>query len=83
MLHFGQESRGIPHLIDRMVATLRMLLVPVELHIPYDRSDLVAQCYEYGRVHKADYQTEYIHVEADITRDLAGRVGRSEMNSPD
>jgi GTP-binding protein HflX len=67
---------GIPDLMDRVVATVRDLLVPVDLRIPYDRSDLVAQCYEYGRVHKADYQEDSIHVEADVTRDMAGRLAQ-------
>ena len=62
--------------MDRVVATLKALLVPVILHIPYDRSDLVTQCYEYGRVLRADYRNEFIHVEAEITRDLAGRLAQ-------
>jgi GTP-binding protein HflX len=70
----ASKPEGIPYLIERIVATLKMLLVPVILRIPYDRSELVAQCYEYGRVHVADYQAEFIHVEADVTRDLAGRL---------
>lgn len=65
---------GLPALMERVLATLKSLLVPLTLHIPYDRSDLVAQCYEYGRVQKADYRNEYIHVTAEVTRDLAGRL---------
>jgi GTP-binding protein HflX len=70
----AKTHQGIPDLMDRVVATLKSLLVPVTLHIPYDRSELVTQCYEYGRVLKADYRNEHIHVEAEITRDLAGRL---------
>ncbi len=70
----ARKPEGIPALIERIVATLRSLLVPVKLEIPYDRSELVAQCYEYGRVTQADYRSECIYVEADITRDLAGRL---------
>jgi GTP-binding protein HflX len=64
----------MPYLIDRVVETLSSLLIDVRLRIPYDRSDLVAQCYEYGRVLKADYKEDGIHVEARVTRDFAGRV---------
>ena len=63
-------------LMDRVVATLKELLVPLDLRIPYDRSDLVAQCYEYGRVIRADYQEDSIHVEAEVTRDMAGRLAQ-------
>ncbi len=70
----AKTHQGLPDLMDRIVATLKSLLVPVTLHIPYDRSELVTQCYEYGRVLKADYRNEHIHVEAEVTRDLAGRL---------
>jgi GTPase len=70
----AKTAEGMPHLMDRIVATLESLLVDVQLTVPYDRSDLVAQCYEYGRVLKADYKEDGIHVDARITRDLAGRV---------
>jgi len=70
----ARTAEGIPDLMDRVVSTIESLLVEVRLRVPYDRSDLVAQCYEYGRVLKADYREDGIHVEAHITRDLAGRV---------
>ncbi len=72
----AKTAEGMSHLMDRVVHTLVGLLVDVQLLVPYDRSDLVAQCYEYGRVLKADYNEDGIHVDARITRDLAGRVQR-------
>jgi GTP-binding protein HflX len=74
---------GIPYLMERIVQTLQSLLVPVVLRIPYNRSDLVSQCYEYGRVLRADYRTEYIHVEAEVTRDLAGRMAEYRVPKRD
>lgn len=70
----ARTAEGIPQLMDRVVVTMEILLVEVDLLIPYDRSELVAQCYEYGRVQKADYREDGIHVQAHITRDLVGRV---------
>jgi GTP-binding protein HflX len=70
----ARTAEGMPHLMDRIVHTLEGLLIDVNLVVPYNRSDLVAQCYEYGRVLKADYQEDGIHVDARITQDLAGRV---------
>ncbi len=78
----ARTAEGIPSLIDRIVATLRSLLVPLKMEIPYDRSDLVAQCYEYGRVHRADYRGDCIYVEADVTRDLAGRLAEYWIRAP-
>ena len=70
----AKTAEGIPQLMDRIVATLSNLLISLTLCIPYNRSDLVAQCYEYGRVHKAEYHEDGIHVQASITHDLAGKV---------
>jgi GTP-binding protein HflX len=68
------KADGIPQLMERIVATVESLLVEVKLELPYDRSELLAQCYEFGRVTVADYQPEHIHVQARVTHDLAGRV---------
>lgn len=70
------KREGIPALMDRMDATLRSLLAFVELHLPYDRSDVVALCYETGKVHSVDYGPEVIVVKADVAKDLAGRLSR-------
>ena len=72
----AMKAEGIPALMDQVVKTLSNLLVSVNLCFPYDRSELVAQCYEYGRVEKADYKEDGIHVSAHITRDLAGRIAK-------
>jgi GTP-binding protein HflX len=72
----ARTADGIPQLIERIVTTMEGLLVSVTLNVPYNRSDLVAQCYEYGRVSKADYREGGIFVEAKITHDLAGRVAQ-------
>jgi GTPase len=70
----AKTAEGMPQLMERIVKTLEGLLIPVNICVPYNRSDLVAQCYEYGRVLRADYREEGIHVQANITRDLAGKL---------
>ena len=67
-------AEGIPHLMDRITATIQTLVTEMNLSIPYGRSDLVAQCYEYGRVLSVDYQPEAIRVRAEIAKSLAGRL---------
>ena len=68
------RREGIPDLMDRMGDTLRSLLASVTLELPYDRSDVVALCYEMGKVHAVDYGADKIIVRADIAKDLAGRL---------
>ncbi|MEP6756839.1 MAG: GTPase HflX [Chthonomonadales bacterium] len=75
----ARKAEGIPDLMDRIVATLGTLLVAVRLEIPYDQSNLLSQCYDYGRVSKVDYRPEHILVVADVTRDLAGRLAQFQQ----
>ncbi len=75
----AKTAEGMPQFMDRVVYTLQSLLVSVSLRVPYDRSDLVAQCYEYGRVLRADYKDDGIYVDASITHYLAGRVSEFKI----
>lgn len=68
------SAEGIPHLMDRIRATVQTLVADMTLAIPYSRSDLVALCYEYGRVVSVDYRDDAIHVRAEVARSLAGRL---------
>lgn len=72
-------GEGVEHLMDQISITLSDLLIPVKLLIPYSQTDLLARCHEYGRVFKTEYQEEGIYVEAQITRDLAGRVEKLRL----
>lgn len=69
-------SEGIQDLQDRIVSTVGGLLVDIDVRLPYERSDLVAQCYALGRVQKADYRDDGIYVQAQTTHDLAGRMSQ-------
>lgn len=68
------EKEGISHLMALLSKTLQSLLVRLSLEIPYNRSDLVSLCYESGKVLKAEYTTEGILVEAEVSREMAGRL---------
>jgi GTPase len=70
----AMNREGIGHLMDRIIATIKSLLIRVTLEIPYERSDLVSVCYESGRVISADYQNDKIIVLADVARDVAARL---------
>ncbi len=74
------SAEGMPYLMERIVKTLENLLVEVSIRLPYDRSDLVALCYEHGRVLKTDYKEDGIYVDARLTRDLAGRVEQYQLS---
>jgi GTP-binding protein HflX len=77
----AKTAEGIPNLIHSIVHTMEALLTEVNLLVPYNKSELVAQCYEYGRVSRADYQEDGIHVHARIAGELIGKVQRYEVEA--
>lgn len=70
----AMKREGIPQLMQLLSKTLQSLLVRLSLRIPYDRSDLVSLCYESGRVLSAEYTTDAILVEAEVSREAAERL---------
>ena len=75
------KREGMAYLMDRFTATIRAMLVHIIAELPYDKNDLLALCYENGKVNVVDYRPECIYVEADVTRDLAGRLEPYVLNA--
>ncbi len=67
-------AQGIPHLMDRIVATLQGMLVSVDVWLPYESSALVAECYEFGRVLSVDYHEAGIHLRAQVIPSVAAKL---------
>ena len=76
------KREGMTYLMDRIVSTIQELVSTMYLAIPYDKSEFVAQCYEYGVVHSVDYQPEAIFVRADVAKSLAGRLSQFNVEKP-
>ena len=66
-------AQGIPHLMDRIVATVQGMLVSVDVWLPYEATALLAECYEFGRVLSVDYHEEGIHLRAQV------KIGRAHV----
>ncbi len=73
------NREGISALMDRIIDTIKSLVLTMRLAIPYSRSEMVALCYEYGRVLSVDYAPDAIHVHAELARSLAGRLSEFEI----
>jgi len=67
---------GLQQLLNTVSHVVESLLVAVEAHLPYERGDLLTQCYERGKVEDVEYLPDHIRVRARVTRDLAGRLER-------
>lgn len=72
---------GIPYLMDVLVKTIRGLLSHVRLELPYERSDLLSLCYDSGRVLGVEYAQDRILVEAEVARDIAGKLEKYNRDS--
>lgn len=68
------KREGLPHLISKITDAIESLLDHVDALIPYDRSDLVSACYDFGRVVKAEYLQDGIHVIAHVASSFAGNL---------
>ncbi|HUV05468.1 MAG TPA: GTPase HflX [Armatimonadota bacterium] len=68
------KRQGISQLMAAISKLLQSLLVRMSLEIPYERSDLVSLCYDSGKVLKAEYTPTGILVEAEVSRQVAGKL---------
>lgn len=70
----ARRRDGLQQLLETVSHMVESLLVPVRAALPYERGDLLTQCYERGKVEDVEYQPDYILVSARVTQDLAGRL---------
>jgi GTP-binding protein HflX len=78
----ASKAEGVPYLMDTLSRTVKSLVADMHLAIPYARSDMVALCYEYGKVGSVEYKEDAIHVRAEVAKSLAGRLSEFEVKPP-
>jgi GTP-binding protein HflX len=78
----AKKREGLQYLTRQMSKTIQSLLTHVRLELPYGRSDILSLCYDRGRVISTDYQGDKIIVEAEITKDLVGKLESYIKHSP-
>lgn len=67
---------GIPDLLAALVKQVKEMLTFVRALVPYTESTLVQDCYDYGRVLKADYRDEGIYLEAEVVAEMREKLSR-------
>lgn len=70
------SRQGIRQLMPLLSRVVKGLLVHMSLEIPYERSDLVSLCYESGKVLSVEYLNDRILVEAEVSKDAAGKLDK-------
>ena len=68
------NGRGLPALLEGIEEMLAVKMVPVAVLLPYQRGDLVALCYERGRVRVREDRPDGVYLEVDLPQGLAGSI---------
>ncbi len=70
----ARTGAGLPDLLRAIENALGQKLVPVEVVLPYDRGDLVAACYERGRVREREDGPDGVRLRVDLPEHLAAKL---------
>jgi len=74
MLISALTGQGLDDLRRRMADLLFAHLIPVTLHIPYDRMELMQLCHERGRVIDSEYEPEHLVARAELDEATLARL---------
>jgi GTP-binding protein HflX len=66
----AKTGQGIEELLILIEATMVGLLQPVEVHIPYDRGDLISLFYERGQVDEEKHTNTGVHLHGRLPKRL-------------
>lgn len=70
------NGTGVEDLMMTLRKMVQNLLAPVKALLPYSESSLLQDCYDYGRVLKADYREEGIYLEAELVAEMRAKLQR-------
>ncbi len=65
---------GIDDMLDMLAKMVKNLLKPVRALIPYSESNLLQDCYDYGRVLQLDYREDGIYIEAELVAEMQAKL---------
>jgi GTPase len=69
----ARTGAGLPDLLVALDDLLRRQMVPVDLLIPYEKSELVALAHQHGFVESEEHTNSGTHIRGHLPVDLAGR----------
>ncbi|HLH80230.1 MAG TPA: GTPase HflX [Chthonomonas sp.] len=70
----AQKREGLEHLVAHIAQTIESLLVPVHAKLPFEKGELLSECYSFGRVTSVEYGTDGIYLNACVTKEMQGRL---------
>lgn len=72
----AKSGQGMDDLMAAIVRQVKELLGFVRALVPYSESALVQDCYDFGRVLKVDYREDGILVEAELVKEMRGKLAK-------
>lgn len=72
-------GEGMNDLMNAIRKQVQDLLGYIKALIPYDKSNLLQECYNFGRVHKEEYQAEGIYIEAELVAEMRHLLERYSL----
>jgi GTPase len=73
------KGTGIEDLMQALVRMVKSMLTPVKAIVPYSESNMVQECYDFGRVLVLDYRDEGIYLEAELIEEMRQKMKRFEV----
>lgn len=70
------KGTGMEDLMQGLVRLVKSMLGFVKALVPYSESNLVQDCYDFGRVLKLDYRDEGIYLEAELVSEMREKMKR-------
>lgn len=70
------KGAGMDDLMNALVRMVKAMLGKVRALVPYSESNLVQDCYDFGRVLTLDYRDEGIYVEAEVIAEMQKKLSR-------
>ena len=77
----AKTGQGMDDLLLAIKNQVQSLLGYVRALVPYSQSGLIQECYDFGRVHKVDYQEGGIYVEAELVAEMRGVLARYSLDT--
>jgi GTP-binding protein HflX len=72
----AMTGRGIDDLFAAIIRQVQELLGRVQALVPYSESHLVQECYDFGRVHKAEYREDGIYLDAELVIEMRKKLAK-------
>lgn len=72
----ASTGRGMDDLMLAIMKKVQDLLGRIEALVPYSHSNLIQDCYDYGRVLKTEYREDGIYLEAELVAEMREKLAR-------